>query len=360
MVDPAGDAGADPAGGVLIVVPARGGSRGLPGKNLATVAGVSLVGRAVVRGREFVARNGLGGDALIVVDTDDSDIADEARRWGASVPFLRPASLAADDTSTADSLAHLIGRIEGSWSTVVLLQPTSALARAADVSECWMRYGSADMVSVVSTVEIAHPPSLALVDGEGGALEWWSGRPPDAVRRQGHAASYWPSGAVYVVDVAWFLEHRRFIGAGRTVGVPMSPARSVDIDEFRDLETARLQALFARDASVPEPDPGSDDVVDGAGDIRDTVDRVLARIDSGEGPSAVRLGGGQADPTTALSEIPAIRSMFGLPVLWDAVGSSREMCRAARMLGARVVGKPGHAVDDVRIESDWFDNLRNR
>jgi N-acylneuraminate cytidylyltransferase len=350
----------DPGRRILIVVPARGGSKGLPGKNLATVAGVSLVGRAVLRGREFIARSGLGDSARVVVDTDDPDIAEEGLSWGASVPFLRPASLAADDTSTADSLVHLIERLDESWSTIVRLQPTLPLARAADVSACWARFRGSDLASVVSTVQIAHPPSLALIEGAEGTLEWWAGHPPEEVRRQAHAPSYWPSGAVYVVDVEWFLEHRRFLISGGTAGVPLAPSRAIDIDDRRDLEMARLQALLVPDASIFDPDPEADDCVVGGGDIRDTVERIMERVDAGVGPSSVLLASRTDGTMAALAQIPAIGSIFGLPVLWESEGGSRETLQAARMLGARVVGGDEHAHEETQIEPEWFDMLRNR
>ena len=75
---------------VLALIPARGGSKGLPGKNLRTIGGVSLVGRAVVHARDFLARAGLADRATLLVDTDGHEIAEEGRRWGARVPRCQP------------------------------------------------------------------------------------------------------------------------------------------------------------------------------------------------------------------------------------------------------------------------------
>src|SRR5262245_1333122 len=124
-------------GGMRIgfVVPARGGSKGLVGKNLRTVAGTSVVGRAVaVANRALRRRGGLG---TVIVDTDAEDIAAEGRRWGAAVPFLRPPELARDDTPTVVNVMHAVERLgKSTLDVVVLLQPTSPLRSVDDVLRC--------------------------------------------------------------------------------------------------------------------------------------------------------------------------------------------------------------------------------
>ncbi|MGH9658284.1 MAG: cytidylyltransferase domain-containing protein, partial [Bryobacteraceae bacterium] len=82
---------------VLIVIPARGGSKGILRKNLMEVGGLSLVGRAVLTARQLIRRARLP-DAVVLVDTDSEEIAAEGKRWGATVPFLRPPELATDAT----------------------------------------------------------------------------------------------------------------------------------------------------------------------------------------------------------------------------------------------------------------------
>src|SRR5688572_25807013 len=97
---------------VLCIIPARGGSKRLPGKNLKEIGGISLVGRAILSAREFIGLNGLG-NALILVDTDAPEIAREAQQWGASVPFMRPPELSTDTTPTIDNVLAVIDRLEG-------------------------------------------------------------------------------------------------------------------------------------------------------------------------------------------------------------------------------------------------------
>ena len=107
---------------VLVIVPARGGSKGLPGKNVREVGGISLVGRAV-RAAQAALRD-LAGEARILLDTDSEEIAAEGRRHEAWVPFLRPATLAADDTPSMDNLLFALDRVAaagGSPEWVVVL-----------------------------------------------------------------------------------------------------------------------------------------------------------------------------------------------------------------------------------------------
>src|SRR5687767_15997783 len=111
-------------GPVLALVPARGGSKGIPGKNIRPLAGRTLL--------EYVARAAAESQVVdrVVLSTDDRAIADEGRRLGLDVPFLRPAPLAADDTPMLPVIEHAVESLElGGWSPeiIVLLQPTSPL-----------------------------------------------------------------------------------------------------------------------------------------------------------------------------------------------------------------------------------------
>jgi N-acetylneuraminate synthase len=222
----------------VCLIPARGGSKGLPGKNLRTVGGVSLVGRAVLAAREFGRLAGQR-DLRIVVDTDAEAIAEEARRWGGQVPFLRPPELAGDEVPTAASSLAALERLAGEGADVgdvILLQPTSPLRSGADVLACWREYDRVRAPSVVSLVRIRHSPDLALRSEPGSAVQWLGGEPP--LRRQESADAYWPSGAVYVISLALLRRERRFIVPGVTRGVILPRERSVDVDTAEDLAEA--------------------------------------------------------------------------------------------------------------------------
>lgn len=234
----------------LCLVPARGGSKGLRDKNLRTVGGLTLVARAVLAAREFRRLAGLA-DAAIVVDTDSEAIAEEGRRWGAEVPFLRPAELAGDDVATAVSTLAAVERLERAGRTVsdlILLQPTSPLRTGADVLACWRAYDRSRAPSVVSLVEEAHSPDLALRLDEAGVVHWRSGAEPPS-RRQESSQAFRPSGAVYVVSRELLRREGRFIVPGVTRGVVTSRERSVDVDTADDLAEAESR-LAARGAAA--------------------------------------------------------------------------------------------------------------
>ena len=175
------------------------------------------MGRAVLCAREFARQAGLASVA-IVVDTDSAAIAEEARRWGGAVPFLRPPELAGDDVSSVTSSLAALERLERDGldvADVILLQPTSPLRTGADVLACWREYDRARVPSVVSVVGAEHAPDIALRRDAAGLVHWFAGDAPPA-RRQDVAEGYWPSGAVYIISHDLLRAERRFIVPGVT------------------------------------------------------------------------------------------------------------------------------------------------
>ena len=233
----------------ICLIPARGGSKGLPDKNLRPVGGVSLVGRAVLAAREFGRLAGLR-DLPILVDTDSEAIAEEGRRWGALVPFLRPPELAGDTVPTADSTLAALQRLESAGSAVgdvILLQPTSPLRSGSDILACWREYDARRSPSIISLVRAGHPPEIALRSEAGGAVRWHLGGEPPARRQDSPDVSY-PSGAVYVISLALLKRERRFIVPGVTRGVVLPRERSVDVDTAEDLAEAEARLVARRAA----------------------------------------------------------------------------------------------------------------
>lgn len=249
---------------LLAVIPARGGSKGLPGKNLMTVGGVSLVGRAVLAAREALDSFASElSDARILVDTDDEAIAAEGRRWGAMVPFLRPAELAGDAVPMVDNVLCAVTRMAAEPSgieadAVLLLQPTSPLRTADDILRCLHRY--AEIIckhddihqgqvraSVVAVTPADHVPeqSLHLVategdtDGPADEIRWAFPASEPTRRRQDFVPAYRPSGSVYVSSVGSLRAARSFFVPGQTRGIVVTRERSIDIDDRLDLQMAR-------------------------------------------------------------------------------------------------------------------------
>ena len=213
------------------LIPARGGSKGIPRKNVRPIAGKPLIAWTIEAAR--AAR----GIDTVVVTTEDAEIADVARSWGAEIPFLRPAELAADETPGVDPVLHAIEMLP-EHDAVVLLQPTSPLRTAADIEGLLALVAQADAPSAVSICEPDSHPSWMYRLDEDGRLAPLLQIPP-AARRQDLPPVYSLNGAIYYARTAWLRERRNFLGA-ETVGYRMPGERSVDIDGPLDWRLAEL------------------------------------------------------------------------------------------------------------------------
>jgi N,N'-diacetyllegionaminate synthase len=224
------DARAD--GPILFLVPARGGSRRVPGKNLRLVGGIPLVGRAV-RTARLAAMTLAGGPHVVACSTDDPDIAGAARTWGATV-IDRPAELADDTATSVDVALHAlevlgpVGDGPNGFRTLVLVQPTSPLLEAADLIRAMERHRSTGGRSVVAVVA-GHPAAWHYGADADDRLHAASGV---------HGMDRLLAGAFYVVGSDVLRDRRRFVEPGETIGLPLPAERAVDVDEEHDLVAA--------------------------------------------------------------------------------------------------------------------------
>ncbi|MFI7500267.1 cytidylyltransferase domain-containing protein [Streptomyces sp. NPDC049687] len=263
---------------VLAVIPARGGSKGVPAKNLAPVGGVPLVARAVraCRASRLVTD--------VVVSTDDQAIAAAAREAGAEV-VLRPAAIAGDTATSEAAVLHAMDAHEalhGSPADVVLLvQCTSPFLLREDVdgvAAAVVEQGADTAVTVAPFHGFVWRHSDEASEGGFGVNHDKSYRP----RRQDRPQDFLETGAAYAMDAAGFRKHQhRFFG--RTELVRTDPARVLEIDDPHDLARARALAPHF-DADLPGSLPAFEDVdavvldFDGT----QTDDRVLIDSDGRE------------------------------------------------------------------------------
>jgi YrbI family 3-deoxy-D-manno-octulosonate 8-phosphate phosphatase len=279
--------------GVVAVIPARGGSKGVPGKNLAPVAGVPLVVRAI---RACLAA---GRVDEVVVSTDDDGIAAAAERAGAVV-VRRPAELANDTASSEAALRHVLQtRYADTLPEVLLLvQCTSPFITAAEVDEVVAAIldGGADSAFTAAPFH----GFVWRVDGSAYGINHDHRSRP---RRQERPAEFLETGAAYAMRTQGFLEvgHRFF---GTVQAVPTDPARVLEIDEPDDLARARaLAALIETERPVLAAGDVQAVVLDFDG--TQTDDRVWITADGVE-QVAVHRGDGMG--------IAALRDS-GLPIL---------------------------------------------
>lgn len=219
------------------LITARGGSRGLPGKNILSFCGKPLIAYTV----EAALQSGCFDNVL--VSTDSREIADVCLKYGAEVPFLRPAHLAADDAKSRDVVLHALDFMEqkSPVESICLLQPTSPLRSAEDIRQAVsvFRRNSAD--SVISVTEYSHPIQWAVSVSEDGKISEPSGLKPS--RRQDQSVCYHPNGAIYIFNAEFIRRSEGYIGKN-TYALIMPPERSVDIDTPFDFMLAEF--LFTR------------------------------------------------------------------------------------------------------------------
>lgn len=213
---------------VLAVVPARGGSKGIPGKNLKLIAGRSLLHRTIDHALAATTVDD------IVVTSDDADILRHAAGIDAVRTIERPRELAADETAMWPVVMHALDN-SPTCDVVVLLQPTSPLRRSSDIDDAVAMLDERRANSVMSVCEVATSPYWMFTIGDDGKLQRILPKQP-AVTRQELPACYEVNGAVYVVTANWFRESRQFVDDD-TLAYVMPRARSVDVDTPEDLAT---------------------------------------------------------------------------------------------------------------------------
>ncbi len=211
---------------VLAVIPARGGSKGVPRKNIREVRGKPLIAWTIAAARrsKYLDR--------IVVSTDSDEIAEAARVYGAEVPFMRPAHLAADDTPGIAPLLHALDQLPG-YGWVVLLQPTSPLRRSGDIDACLDICKQRNAPACV-TMTMASPPELMFRIDQAGTVSPVLGWGGVATRRQDLRNAYVLNGAVYAARSHWLRSTGGFLNE-ETVAYVMPQERSLDIDTEFDL-----------------------------------------------------------------------------------------------------------------------------
>ncbi len=239
---------------VLGLITARGGSVGLPRKNLRTVGGRSLIARAV--------EAALASQTIdrAVLSSDDPEIIQAALLAGCDVPFVRPAELATSEATSMAVVHHALDTLTEHYDLVVLLQPTSPFRTAEDIDgavrHC-MAKGAPACVSV--TVPDKSPYWSYRLDQQGRMVPLMQGL--IASRRQDLPETFAVNGAVYVARCRWLLTQDEFVQP-ETVGYAMPKARSIDVDDEVDLVIAEALHRFMSVGSKEDaPEEGTENSV---------------------------------------------------------------------------------------------------
>lgn len=223
---------------VLALIPARGGSKGLPGKNIRPVAGRPLLAWTID------AAKGAKAPDCVVLSSDDEAIMAVAREGGCEVPFRRPDELATDKASSMDVVLHALDALPG-FDLVMLLQPTSPLRTSADIDAACTLLERSGALSCVSVTPAEQSPYWMVQLDDQQRMSPVLAPPPGVTRRQDLPPAYVLNGAIYIADCTWLRQQRSFVGEG-TVAYVMPAERSLDIDTLDDaVEAQRLLAARA-------------------------------------------------------------------------------------------------------------------
>jgi len=219
---------------ILGLIPARGGSKGIPGKNLIDLCGKPLLAWTA----EPALAAGLSG---VVLSTDDIEIAAAGQRMGLDVPFVRPDDLAQDDTPMAAVVRHAIFEIGEHFDGILLLQPTNPCRTLEDIRravELFERYeGRSAVVSVADCGEM-HPFRMCQLDAKSRPI--WLGRTQHQnLQRQRLPKFYIRDGGIYLIPYEWTFLNKRALLPPDQKAIVIEPAeRSIRIDAPVDLERA--------------------------------------------------------------------------------------------------------------------------
>lgn len=230
------------------VIPARGGSKGLPGKNLRKLGALSLIGQAIASAREASLLT------RFIVSTDSAEIAEEARRHGVEAPFLRPAEFATDQAGMLPVLQHAVRWLESSGGVrpdlIVTLQPTSPFRTGLEIDATIGKVIETGSDSAQTLSEASyHPYFMKTLEGDRTVALFPEGH--KFVRRQDAPPVYQPSGAVYVTRYDTLMTRGHILGADNR-GVVRGFEASVNIDTEWDF---LLAELLLREGRAPIP-PG--------------------------------------------------------------------------------------------------------
>ncbi len=224
---------------VLAIIPARGGSKGLPRKNIRIAAGKPLIAWSILEAQKskYIDR--------LILSSEDEEIISIARQWKCDVPFIRPAELATDHISGIEPVLHAIGSLEEKYDYVVLLQPTSPLRIAEDIDGCIQRCVLKDSPVCVTVTEPDKSPYwMFSIEDNSERMVPFIKQKNIVLLRQNLKKLYALNGSVYVARIDWLLKIKKFI-TDETIAYVMPKERSIDIDT--ELDFTFCEFLLAKD-----------------------------------------------------------------------------------------------------------------
>lgn len=222
---------------ILAIIPARSGSKGLPGKNTLNFCEKPLIAWSIEQAKASKYLD------KILVSTDGKKIADIAVKYGADVPFLRPKQLATSTSSIIDVLIHALNFLgkNNSYDAVLLLQPTSPLRKSEDVNKAIELFFKKNADSVVSVCLNEHHPYWSTTLSNTQKIKKFLGKGNVHKNRQSLEPFFRLNGVIYLAKIDFLKKKRSFFG-NNTYAYIMPAERSQDIDTKLDFEIAQFLA----------------------------------------------------------------------------------------------------------------------
>lgn len=217
----------------LFLITARGGSKGVPGKNLMRIGGRSLIQWKADAAKPLVQE----ADRLII-STDSEDIAAEARRVGVQVPFMRSAELATDEASSASVINHALDSVGNGFDRVMLLEPSAPFATSVHMWEAVQMYDQRAADLVVGMKSVAPASVFVGVRTPDNNINHITSRGIGNTRRQDTLPEWTMNGALYLFKTESFRKTGSIYGGALNFGLMMSPWHSIEIDTPHDLNMA--------------------------------------------------------------------------------------------------------------------------
>ena len=218
---------------ILAIIPARGGSKGIPRKNIKMLADKPLIAWTIEEAKKSKYID------TCIVSTEDTEIKSVAEKFGGYVPFMRPAELARDDTPGIEPVLHALEKLPD-YDYMILLQPTSPLRTVEDIDGAIKFCIANQKKSCVSVTEAEHNPYWMYTLGDDNEMRAILKISADKIyQRQKLPKIYRLNGAVYVCEKNFLIKNRAFI-TDETIGYVMPEERSFDIDTIRDFKLVEL------------------------------------------------------------------------------------------------------------------------
>lgn len=217
---------------ILALITARGGSKGIPQKNIIDLGGKPLLAWTIEAAQKskYIDR--------LILSSDDAKIIDTAKAYGCEVPFIRPAELASDTASSMDVIFHALDSLSTSYDYLLLLQPTSPFRTAAHIDQAIEHLFERQALSVVSISKSKKSPDLIFYQAENGTLHPIIKSDPTVTRRQDAKITFQYNGALYFTSIP-YLNKVKSYKTPETIGFQLSNFIDIDIDEPEDLAYAR-------------------------------------------------------------------------------------------------------------------------